>query len=436
MRILQASSSDIGGGAERIAWLLFEAYRQRGHESHLAVGKKLSTDPDVLLVSNEATREKSAWVRFWRSRHRAMQNQRWRGAWRLGRVFYDLAEPVRAVRKQLGHEDFDFPATRHLLRDSPQIFHAHNLHNGYFDLRLLPEISQTVPTVLTLHDEWLFTGHCGYSIDCPRWETGCGHCPDLTLYPAVKRDTTAYNWRRKARLYENSRLYISTPSQWLMDKVQRSMLAGLETRVIPYGVDLTVFQPADKNEAKNALEIAGNMVLFTGNRASQNPYKDYATVRDAVQRVQHPFTFVVLGDTGSTEKVSDTVTIRYVPYQKDLTTIARYYQAADLFLHAAHADNFPNTILESLACGTPVIATATGGIPEQIQVLEESDLPTGILVPPRDSVKMAGAIARLLREDELRLKMGDHAAADARRRFDLETFVQAYLNWYEDILSS
>ncbi|MBZ0305902.1 MAG: glycosyltransferase [Anaerolineae bacterium] len=250
MRILQASSSDTGGGAERIAWLLFEAYRQRGHESALAVGKKHSDDPDVLLIPNETTRDSALWTGFWRRQHRKMQPVQGRGAWRVGRVFYDLAEPIRTVRRQLGHEDFAFPATRQLLNLQPQIFHAHNLHNGYFDLRLLPEISRSATTILTLHDEWLLTGHCAYAIDCPLWETGCGHCPDLSLYPAIKRDATAYNWRRKAEIYRKSRLYVATPSQWLMDRVKRSMLNPVETRVIPHGVDGSVFRPADKNAAK------------------------------------------------------------------------------------------------------------------------------------------------------------------------------------------
>lgn len=440
MRILQASSSDIGGGAERIAWLLFDSYRQQGHESYLAVGKKLSDDSDVLLVPNDEVRERANWTQFWRNQHRRLRTVK--GLWRLGRVAYDLAEPRRTFRKQLGHEDFDFPATSQLLDSSPQIFHAHNLHNGYFDLRFLPEISQHVPTILTLHDEWLLTGHCAYPIGCQRWEIGCGNCPDLTLYPAIKQDATAYNWRRKANIYDHSQLYISTPSQWLMNHVERSMLnnAAIEKRVIPYGVNLEIFKPADKSQAKAALNLPPDvkMLLFVGNRASQNPYKDYDTVRKAVEMVELPdqkIIFVALGDAGSEEQIKENITLRAVPYQKDLHLIAQYYQAADIFLHAALADNFPNTILEALACGTPVIATGVGGIPEQILTVGTSENPTGMVVPARNPHRMARAMEQLLQDDTLRLNMGIAAVQDAHTRFDLKVFVKNYLNWYEELLS-
>lgn len=425
-----------------MAWLLFDAYRQQGHDSTLVVGKKQSQDSDVWLLPNEQLREKSAWTKFWRTQHQKFNQQTIRGAWRAGRVAFDLAEPVRTLRKQLGHEDFDFPATRQILDFAPQIFHAHNLHNGYFDLRLLPEISQRIPTLLTLHDEWLLTGHCGYSITCPRWESGCGNCPDLTLYPAVRRDATRYNWQRKAEIYKKSKFYVAAPSQWLLNHAERSMLAAgmVEKRVIPHGVNLAIFCPADKSDAKHALNIPSDtqMLLFAGNRASANPYKDYATVRQAVERVNLPhqkIIFIALGDTGQDEPIADNITLRYVSYQTDPQRIAQYYQAADVFLHAALADNFPNTILEALACGTPVIATGVGGIPEQIQALDESQNPTGVLVALRDFTGMARGIERLLTDDNLRLQMGVHAAHDARLRFDLENFVKNYLHWYTEIIS-
>jgi glycosyltransferase involved in cell wall biosynthesis len=53
--------------------------------------------------------------------------------------------------------------------------------------------------------------------------------------------------------------------------------------------------------------------------------------------------------------------------QANQESVARYYQAADLYVHAAPADTFPNTVLEALACGTPVVATAIAGIPEQVE---------------------------------------------------------------------
>ena len=109
----------------------------------------------------------------------------------------------------------------------------------------------------------------------------------------------------------------------------------------------------------------------------------------------------------------------------------RYYQAADIYIHAAKADNFPNTVLEALACGTPVIATDVGGIPEQID-----DGKTGFLVPPGNPKEMAAAMQKILQDTSLHHQMSLQAAETARRRFDVNQMVAEYLKWYREILSS
>src|SRR5206468_8666177 len=141
---------------------------------------------------------------------------------------HPLAQPRRTFRRSLGHEDFDFPATRDLFSvppEQPELLHLHNLHSpaGFFDLRELPAMTARVPTFITLHDAWLLAGHCGHSLDCERWRTGCGNCPDLAIYPAIRRDATAANYQRKRGILAKARLHVITPSRWLMDKVNESI---------------------------------------------------------------------------------------------------------------------------------------------------------------------------------------------------------------------
>ncbi|MEO8679894.1 MAG: glycosyltransferase, partial [Vicinamibacterales bacterium] len=100
---------------------------------------------------------------------------------------------------------------------------------------------------------------------------------------------------------------------------------------------------------------------------------------------------------------------------------------ADLYLHAARADTFPLAVLEALACGTPVVATAVGGVPEQITPA------TGVLVPKGDAAGMAAAVEALLRDDEARARLGANALADVAARFTVDRQVEAYLNWYREI---
>ncbi|MCU0838797.1 MAG: glycosyltransferase, partial [Rhodospirillales bacterium] len=324
------------------------------------------------------------------------------------------------------------------------LIHAHNLHGGFFDLRCLGALSRRLPFVLTLHDEWLFTGHCAYTATCQRWLTGCGACPDLGIYPAISRDGTARNWRIKAATYRQSQLFVATPSRWLMAEAQRSMLAAgiAAARVIPNGVDLDLFRPHDRRAARRRLGLAEDrpLLLAVANRIRSNRFKDWGTLQRAMTEIarlrpDHEILFIGLGDEAPDEKIGP-VTIRFVPFEPVPETIALYYQAADLYLHAAKSENFPTTVLEALACGTPVVATAVGGIPEQIDDLSNasaSGVANGVLSPPGDGAAMAAAVISLLADPALLKSMGEHARAAATARFGVERMVAAYLDWYREI---
>ena len=427
LRILTVSTTDIAGGAERIAWNLFDEYRRRGLSSHLAVGYRKLDDPDVFALGNHGR-----WFKLVSRAGAALHNPK------LKRISQALAEPIRIADQLAGLEDFNFPGTWNLLNLTPQpptIVHCHNLHGDYFDLRVLPWLSHKVPVVVSMHDAWLLSGHCAHSFACERWRTGCGACPDLTIYPAIRRDATARNWRRKQRIFAKSRLYVSTPCQWLMDKVNASILAPAvrESRVIPYGIDLSVFRPGDKLAARAALGLPekSHIVLFAAHRIRTNIWKDYETMRAAIELVaselkEQPLTFVALGEDAPPEQLGN-AEIRFFPFRRDAKDVARFYQAADVYLHGARIDTFPNAVLEALACGTPVVATAVGGIPEQI-----NEGRTGFLVPPADAAAMANRIVLAL-DKETNQRLSGAAAEEASKRFALERYVEDHLRWYKEI---
>jgi glycosyltransferase involved in cell wall biosynthesis len=453
--ILQVSTADERGGAESVARSLFREYRLRGHRSQMAVGFKQGTDPDIFVVPNDEVR--GGWERFWLARSSSIESVEVTGARRAARLARLAGQPTKVIDEWMGIEDFHFAGTRRILdlADRPDIVHCHNLHGGYFDLRALEWLSARHPVVITMHDAWLLSGHCVHSLSCGRWETGCGECPDLTLYPAVRRDATAHNWQRKRRIYAASRLHVATPCQWLMDKVKRSILAGgaASTRVIPHGVDLTQFKAAPREVVRRQLGIPEDayVLVFAANRIRQNIWKDYATMRTAVEIVSarvrdRRLVFLALGDVGEPEQIG-TAEVRFVPYEKDPAAVARYYSAADLYIHAARVDTFPNVILEALACGAPVVGTAVGGIPEQIKGLATIggpihplnthcvDRATGMLVPQGEAEAMAHGIVSLLHDQPLRERLSANAIADAHERFDLQRQVNDYLDWYSEILA-
>jgi len=437
--ILQVSIADCLGGAEKVAWNLFGRYQDSNWESWLAVRDKRTQHPRVIRIPNDDCR--SPLARWW-IKVAACLPPRDRGrAWALARkVVHRLGDRRRLAEFVLGHEDFEHPGAWKVLQLTPQvpsILHCHNLHGEYFDLRALPWLSRHVPVVLTLHDSWLLAGHCGHPLECERWTTGCGSCPDLNIPPALVRDGTAYNWRVKKEIFERCRLYVAGPSEWIIKKVSRSMLASgvVEARVVRNGIDLSIFRPGDRATARRAvnLPLDKDIILFAAHGISGNFYKDYRTIRSAVMKtaermVDGTILFIGLGEQAPAQRWGR-AEARFVPYQRDDRTVASYYRAADVYIHASLAETYPNSILESLACGTPVVATAVGGIPEQIE-----DGATGFLVGAGDADGMASRIVQILHDERRRTGMGRQAAETAAQRFGVNSQADSYLSWYREIL--
>jgi glycosyltransferase involved in cell wall biosynthesis len=440
LNILQFNTVDVNGGAARTAWNMLRLYKERGHHSWLAVGTKKTSDPDVFIIPNDAMR--NAWARFWLSeRHRmAPLNGRLPGMVYVNRAMLLAGEPARQIRYLRGLEGFDFPGTRRLTSLTPQkpdVLHGHNLHGGYFDLRELPALSHELPVVLTLHDAWLLSGHCAHSFDCERWKTGCGQCPNLSVYPAIPRDATTRNWQIKAAIYARSRLFVATPSRWLMEKVERSMLAPaiINARVIPNGVDLSIFRPGKQSRVRKELDIPEDAVLLlsVGNQPRSNPWRDSSTLEEAVKALAERmpgkrFILLYVGEKGNPATVGR-AEIRLVETGTEPKTIAQYYQSADVFVHITKADTFPTAILEAQACGTPVIATVVGGISEQI-----SDGDTGFLVPPDEPEVIASRIESLITEPDLSARLSERSIESARHHSDVEKQADINLNWYYSVI--
>lgn len=410
LTIMQISTFDQGGGAEKVARSLHEIYRAMGHRSYLVVGNKRSNAPEILQLNNG------------------------------GKI---LAKLQRLPDKLMGWQYLWYPASHripNLIAQPIDIIHIHNIHapDGYFDLAALPKLSRYAPTILMLHDCWLLTGHCAHPFNCERWRTGCGQCPDLSIYPPIPRDGTRYNWKRKQRILRKSLVWITAPSQWLLDKVKDSHLRRFPSKLVYNGVNQDVFKPGERHLAKKKLALPAErmIILFSANGGLRNPWKDGDTLLralriliDEMSDVKRPL-LLVLGSSGEQENLGDLADyMLFRQYVPDEQTVAEYYRAADVLAYATKADNCPLTVLEAMSCGLPVVASAIGGLPELVR-----DGQTGFLVKPGDSYALYKALYQILTNSSLAQRLAHASVEDARKRFNIQGQAEAYLKWYQELL--
>ena len=138
--------------------------------------------------------------------------------------------------------------------------------------------------------------------------------------------------------------------------------------------------------------------------------------------------YLAIGERAPAERIGD-AEIRFVPFEKDRARLAQYYRASDVYVHAAKAENFPNAVLEALACGVPCMATSVGGIPEMI-VPDHN----GLLVPPSQPQALADGIEQLLLNPAELSRLGANGSADARAKFSLPHQARAYVAFYHKVL--
>jgi glycosyltransferase involved in cell wall biosynthesis len=402
LRIVQVSTFDVAGGAAKVAWKLHEKFRQRGHESVLVVGWKQSLDPDVLAIDNSSA----------------------------GRGFRGRA--LRLLESHGGLQYLEQPGSHRvpeLVGGDWDVTHVHNLHGGYFDLAALRDLSRRAPLVLTMHDMWLVTGHCGYSCECERWRIGCGSCPDLTLYPAIPRDATKANLWRKRRLLQDVELAVTSPARWALDLAQASYLRSKPTRHIPNPVDLGFFKPGDKSAARDELGLPQDrpIVLLPARLAFDNEYKAAWMLEEAVDALRDQRVLAIAFGAKHEDRRDG---LRILEERFDEAWIAEAYRAADVVVYPSRAETSPLAIIEALATARPVVATRVGGVPELVE-----DGRNGLLVDRGDAAGFARAIRRVLDAPQLAQELGANGLADARERHDLELVVDEWLAYYEELAS-
>jgi glycosyltransferase involved in cell wall biosynthesis len=397
MNILHISTEYNLGGSGRAAYRIHAGLRQRGHTSRMLVGTRVMGVPDVGPI--------------WRSLP-------WRAAdW-----------VARRMTEAMSLQYLFLPSSWNLLRHpwfrDADIVQLYNTHGGYFSHSVLGVASREKPIVWRLSDMWPFTGHCCYAYDCERWKTGCGSCPLLADDPALRTDRTAQLWRIKRRLYERANIHLVVPSRWIAGLAAQSPLVGHWPRhVIPNGVDLNIFRPISREAAREVFGLPQGEPVVLFSSVETKAYRKGGTfLVEALSRLRSrtkkPFRLLVVGHDAHEWHTTASVPVTAVETIKDDQLLAVMYSAADVFVHPALADNLPNGVLESLACGTPVVAFDIGGVSDAVRPLE-----TGYLARYKDADDLAHGIGVILDDEGLRVRMNAicRDVAESEYGMDLQT---------------
>lgn len=256
----------------------------------------------------------------------------------------------------------------------PDVINVHNLHGapgGNWSPDVSVVCSRIAPTVWTLHDMWSFTGRCAYSGECRRYESGCDrYCPTSNDYPSLAPKRIPGAWRRRREiLNQDPGIVAVTPSRWLASMAVAGLWPKQAVMTIPYGLPLDVFKTIDPATSRNALGIGGDHPIMLCSAVDwRDTRKGMRFLHDALLGLDRKISVVTMGAMGDSEAFSapnvDLIELGFVDHER-MRVLA--YSAADFFVHPALEDNLPNVILESIACGTPVVGFPVGGVPEMVR---------------------------------------------------------------------
>ncbi len=367
MKITILSTFDNFGGAAIAASRLDKSLNNNGLSSKMLVQDKKGNLPNVESIAQNWFQKKLALLRSALDRYQF--------------AFYEKNKEVRFIFSQA---KIGINIQNHSLIRQADIIHLHWINFGFLSLNSLEKLFNTKkPIVWTLHDMWAFTGGCHYARECTNYEKNCGKCVQFLKNPS-ENDLSHQVWEHKKEIFSNANVTIVTCSEWLAQKARESSLLKDKLIIsIPNPINTDVFRPFEKSVAREYFKLSPDKkyILFGAVKISDER-KGFAYFTEALsifdvrlsnfeqttntKQLKSEIEIIIFGQAQSADFEGLPFKVNLLGKLSDVETIAKAYSAASVFVSPSIEDNLPNTIMESMACGTPVVGFIVGGIPEMI----------------------------------------------------------------------
>ena len=313
----------------------------------------------------------------------------------------------------------------------PDIIHIHNIHGYFLNYKILFDFlaHSDIPVVWTVHDCWLYTGHCYHyaAAGCYKWQSLCEDCPQKFEFPASYLvDRSRQNYLDKKEAFTSvPNMTIVTVSEWMKNEMSNSFLKNCQFQVIHNGIDLNVFSVQDNEQGVRQRYGLGDKRIILGLASIWSKEKGWDDFIEMAKMLNDNELIVLVGVSEEQQEQlpSNIVGIRRT---ENVQQLAELYSAADVFVNPTWQDNYPTVNLEAIACGTPVVTYRTGG---SVEAITDS---TGMIVEQ-------GNVAGLLSAAREIMQRGTQFFKDSCRKFALENFDKEeryndYLKLYDKLL--
>ena len=407
IRPLLVNASDTGGSATATT-RIHQALRSIGVESQMLVQEKTTDDSTIAGPSSKLAT-----------------------AWSLARPHVDML-PLRLYGRNSGFAVNWLPEqmNERIEEIDPDVVHLNWMGRGTMSIRSIGEINR--PVVWRFPDMHAMTGGCHYTRDCDGFENKCGSCPQLDSESDF--DLSRLNWHRKHHHWDDLDLTIVTPSTWLAEQAEKSSLFGdHRIEVIPNALDTEMYRPRDPQLGRELFDLPDDkrLVLF----GAVDPMGDHRKGADLLQKALQSLSgtltdveLVVFGASEPDDPPDFGFPTHYTGFLHDDPSLVFLYSAADVMVVPSRYEGFGQTVSESLACGTPVVAfDATG--PKDIVDHRE----TGWLAEAYEVEGLSQGIKWIIKEAD-QVSLSERARERAVEQYHSKWVAEAYLNLYESVI--